>query len=125
MAIVAEGYRQDEMTRFYADCDTAVTSILSHEPFASLKSRFNFLAVAAPSAESGVSIPGKGIWKHTAVDSHFDTFYSSRYLTTLHLKQLHNLLAGVPYEHIIILANTDEYGGGGIYNSYTLTTAHP
>ena len=29
-----------------------------------------------------------------------------------------------PYEHIIILANTDEYGGGGIYNSYTLTTAH-
>lgn len=124
VAIVAEGYRQDEMTRFYADCDTAVTSILSHEPFASLKSRFNFLAVAAPSVESGVSIPGKGIWKHTAVDSHFDTFYSSRYLTTLHLKQLHNLLAGVPYEHIIILANTDEYGGGGIYNSYTLTTAH-
>ena len=32
--------------------------------------------------------------------------------------------AGIPYEHIIILANTEEYGGGGIYNSYTLTTAH-
>ena len=30
----------------------------------------------------------------------------------------------LPYEHIIILANTDTYGGGGIYNSYTLTTAH-
>ena len=28
-----------------------------------------------------------------------------------------------PYEHLIILANTPEYGGGGIYNSYTLTTA--
>ncbi len=39
---------------------------------------------------------------------------------------MHNALAGIPYEHIIILANTDEYGGGGIYNSYTLTTArHP
>ena len=25
---------------------------------------------------------------------------------------------------MIILANTDTYGGGGIYNSYTLTTAH-
>ena len=33
-------------------------------------------------------------------------------------------MAGIPYEHIIILANTDTYGGGGIYNSYTLTTAH-
>ena len=28
---------------------------------------------------------------------------------------------GIPYEHIIILANTDNYGGGGIYNSYTLS----
>jgi hypothetical protein len=35
---------------------------------------------------------------------------------------VHNALAGVPYEHIIILANTNVYGGGGIYNSYTLTT---
>lgn len=33
-------------------------------------------------------------------------------------------MAGIPYEHLIILANTDTYGGGGIYNSYTLTTAH-
>ena len=33
-------------------------------------------------------------------------------------------MAGIHYEHIIILANTDVYGGGGIYNSYTLTTAH-
>ena len=33
-------------------------------------------------------------------------------------------MAGIPYEHIIILANTDVYGGGGIYNSYTQTTAH-
>ena len=42
----------------------------------------------------------------------------------MRLKQLHDCLAGVPYEHIIILANTDTYGGGGILNSYTLTTAH-
>ena len=59
-----------------------------------------------------------------AVHSHFDTFYSDRYLTTSRVKSVHNALAGIPYEHIIILANTDVYGGGGIYNSYTLTTAH-
>ena len=37
---------------------------------------------------------------------------------------MHDKLCGIPYEHIVILANTDTYGGGGIYNSYTLTTAH-
>lgn len=126
VALVAEGYTKAEMENFYDDCRVAVEAILSHEPFATLKDRFNFIAVAAPSKESGVSIPGQGVWKRTAVDSHFDTFYSERYLTTLHLKQLHDLLAGIPYEHVVVLANTEQYGGGGIYNSYTLTTAgHP
>lgn len=124
VAIVAEGYTEAEMDTFFEDARTAVESLLSHEPFTAYKDRFNFLAVACASDDSGVSVPREGLWKDTAVGSHFDTFYSDRYLTTLRLRQLHNVLSGIPYEHIIILANTDTYGGGGIYNSYTLTTAH-
>ena len=82
------------------------------------------MAVASPSEDSGVSIPRLGQWRSTAFYSHFSTFYSDRYLTTSRLKDLHDALAGIDYEHIIVLANTDEYGGGGIYNSYTLTTTH-
>lgn len=82
------------------------------------------MAVEAVSQESGTSEPSKGIWKNTALHSHFDTFYSNRYLTTLHLKDMHNLLAGIPYEHIIVLVNSDRYGGGGILNSYNLTSTH-
>lgn len=52
------------------------------------------------------------------------TFYSPRYLTTNSVHAIHDCLVGIAYEHLIILANTDTYGGGGIYNSYTLTTAH-
>ena len=73
------------------------------------------------SQESGTSEPKKGVWKNTVLSSHFDTFYSDRYLTTLHLKRLHDVLAGLPYEHVIVLVNTDHYGGGGIYNSYNLS----
>ncbi len=82
------------------------------------------VAVEAPSHDSGTSEPSKGIWKNTALHSHFDTFYSNRYLTTLNLFDLHNLLAGTPYEHIIVLVNTAEYGGGGILNSYNLSMTH-
>ena len=124
VVILAEGYTAAEMDTFFADATAASESLFNHEPFTSLSDRFNILAVAAPSADSGVSVPRQGLWKSTAVSSHFDTFYSDRYLTTLRLKQLHDVLADFPYEHIIILANTDTYGGGGIYNSYTLTTAH-
>lgn len=124
VAIVAEGYTAAQRENFYADAQVAVNSILQHEPFKQYADRFNFVAVAPTSADSDVSIPQEGVWRNTALSSHFSTFYSDRYLTTLHQRDLHNLLAGIPYEHIIILANTYTYGGGGIYNAYTLTTTH-
>ena len=123
VAIVAEGYTEEEADKFYAQAQVAMEAILAHEPFGQYKDRFNFVAVALPSEDSGVSVPGEGEWKKTALGSHFNTFYMDRYLTTLRLKQMHDKLCGIPYEHIVILANTDTYGGGGIYNSYTLTTA--
>ena len=124
VAILAEGYTEKEMDIFYQDAQRTCESLFSYEPFRSMKGKFNIVAVASPSTDSGVSVPGEYLWKETAIHSHFDTFYSDRYLTTGRVKSFHNALAGIPYEHIIILANTDVYGGGGIYNSYTLTTAH-
>jgi len=121
IAYIAEGYREEEMQTFVNDANIAAEALFAHEPFKSLRSRFNIIAVKSPSLESGTSEPSKGIWKSTALHSHFDTFYSDRYLTTLNLKELHDWLAGTPYEHIIVLVNTDKYGGGGILNSYNLS----
>ena len=124
IAYLAEGYQQDEMSTFIDDVRVAMEALFEHEPFKSLRDRFHIVAVKAPSQESGTSEPGWGIWKNTALHSHFDTFYSDRYLTTLHLKDMHDWLAGIPYEHIIVLVNSGRYGGGGIFNSYNLTTTH-
>lgn len=124
VAILAEGYTAHEMNRFYQDAEKAMESIFNHEPFKSNKEKFNFIAVGSISKDTGVSIPHKDRWRATAFGAHFDTFYSERYLTTRNVKSIHDALAGIPYEHIILLANTDQYGGGGIYNSYTLTSAH-
>ena len=124
IAYVAEGYKDEEMATFLSDAKIAMNALFEHEPFKSLRNRFNIIAVKSPSMESGVSEPGKGIWKNTAFGAHFDTFYSERYNTTLHLKNLNDKLAGTPYEHIVILVNSATYGGGGIYNSYTLADTH-
>lgn len=124
VVILEEGYTKNELDTFYIDAQKACEKILSYEPFKSFKNKFNFIAVASESKDSGVSTPGKGIWKNTIFNSHFNTFYSDRYLTTRQVKAIHNVIAGIPYEHIIILANTKKYGGGGIYNAFTLTTAH-
>lgn len=124
IAFLAEGYQKNEMQTFIQDAKSAIEALFSHEPFKSNRDKFNIIAVEAPSVDSGTSEPSKGIWKNTALHSHFDTFYSDRYLTTLHLKDMHDWLAGTPYEHIIVLVNTENYGGGGILNSYNLSMTH-
>ncbi|MDE6549602.1 MAG: IgA Peptidase M64 [Muribaculaceae bacterium] len=123
IAILAEGYRQEEMDTFLTRATRIAEEILSYEPFASNKDKFNVVAVLTPSKESGVSIPLKGDWKDTAFESHFSTFYSSRYLTTPRVWRLHRSLEGIPYEHVLVIVNTPAYGGGGIYNSYQIATA--
>ena len=123
IAMLAEGYQPEEMDSFINHASKIANEILSYEPYASHKDKFNFVAVMTPSRESGVSVPLKNQWRDTAFGSHYSTFYSSRYLTTPHVQKLHDSLSGIPYEHIIILVNTTEYGGGGIYNSYQIAAA--
>lgn len=124
VAILAEGYAEADTAMFFSDAAATVDAILNHEPFKRLADRFNFVAVAAVSEESGISVPLRDDWRRTAFCAHFSTFYSDRYMTTSQVFDVNDALASVPYEHIIILANTDVYGGGGIYNSYTITTTH-
>lgn len=124
LAFLAEGYRAEEMATFIEDARNATEALFAHEPYKSMSRYFNIIAVKSVSAESGASEPGKGVWKNTALHAHWDTNYSERYLTTSHLKDMHDLLAGTPYEHILVLVNSDRYGGGGILNSYLLTTMH-
>ena len=123
VAFVAEGFATDQMDYFLAMCDSSISALAEHEPFHSLINRFNFIAVTPVSRDNGVSIPHSGLWYDTALGSSFDTFYSNRYLTTLHIKRLYDVMTGIPFEHVIILANTPEYGGGGIYNFYNLASA--
>lgn len=123
LAILAEGYTEAEMPKFYADAQRAVEAIFSHEPFMSMKQRFNVVAVASPSHDSGPCIPHAGQWKQTACGSHYDTFYTDRYLMTSEIHRIYDLLADVPFEHIIVMVNSSTYGGGGIYNQITLSTS--
>ncbi len=121
VAILPEGFVKGQMKDFHKYAAQAVEAIFAHEPFREMKERFDFFCVDVPSRDADVSFPALGVWRDTAFSSHFSTFLSDRYLTTSNLRDVHDALAGTPYQHIIILANTDTYGGGGIFNSYTLT----
>ena len=124
LAILAEGYTKEELPLFYQDAQRMADELFKYEPFRSNKHRFNVIAVGAESAQSGVSEPAKGIWKQTACGTFFDFLYMKRLIGVVNLRKTNDLLATVPYEHIVVLANSSEYGGCGVYNSYDITPAH-
>ena len=123
LAILAEGFTQNEMGEFLEAAEQISDEILKYEPFSSYKDKFNIVAVMTPSEESGVSIPLKDLWINTRYGSHFSTFYSDRYLTSPRVHKMHEDLEGIPYEYILMIVNTPEYGGGGIFNNYQIASS--
>ena len=123
IAVIAEGYTAKQKDKFFKDAQKLADNLFTHNPFSTYKNRINIYAIAAVSDESGISMPHKDNWKSTAVGSHFYTFYEPRYLTSPHVYKIRDYAALVPYDAIYILANTSEYGGGGIYNFYALASA--
>ena len=126
IVVVSEGYDASEKAKFYRDAERVAQALFHHEPFASRRNKFAVRAVFAPSQDSGVSVPHAGSWKRTVADTHFDTFYTERYLTSSAQQKIYDLIGTVPFEHIVVLVNTAIYGGGGIYNSLTIMNSdHP
>lgn len=123
IAILSEGYTRQELPKFYKDAERLTGTLFSYEPFCSNRERFNVVAVGMPSPQSGVSEPGKGHWVQTNLGTFFDFEDTERLLGLTNLVRVGDALAGVEWEHIIVLANTDTYGGAGVYNSYEITAA--
>ncbi|MDR0537828.1 MAG: IgA Peptidase M64 [Tannerellaceae bacterium] len=126
LVFLAEGYTALEQEKFKADVEKFTESLFNTPPFDARRSDFNVWGVGLVSEESGTDVSGKGIFKHTALNSGYYTFGLDRYLTTPDMKSIRDAVWNVPCDAIFILVNADTYGGGGMYNFYAMGTAnHP
>lgn len=123
LVFIAEGYKSSQMQKFEQDVHRLATYLLKQTPFDEFQERINVWAVCSPSEEEGTDIPGKKKWVNTAVNSSFNTFNIDRYLETEDVINIRNYAACAPYDHIIVLVNSNRYGGGGIYNHFSIVTA--
>lgn len=126
LAFLAEGYTRDEMEKFRSDVKMMADALFAEAPFSEFRDKFNIWAVESVSQDSGTDIPGERIYANTALNSTFYTFNLDRYLTTTDIKSVNDYAASVPHDNIIVLINSERYGGGGVYNYYSGTTVgHP
>lgn len=125
-AFIAEGYTAAEMGKFRDDVSRMAGILFAEPPFDKYSERINIWAVEAISQESGTDVPGEGLYVSTALNASFYTFDLDRYLTTQDLKSVYDYAGAAPYDNIVVLINSTRYGGGGVYNYYSATTAdHP
>ncbi len=123
IVLISEGYTEAEKQKFVDACKIFAEGFFSYYPYSVNKDKFNIRAVWAPSAESGISIPGEYLWRNTTLKTHYYTFDSERYQMIEDYQSILDVAANVPYEMIYILTNSQKYGGGGIYNFYGISAA--
>lgn len=120
IVILAEGYTEDDMGKFESDCEKFKDYLFNSSPYKERKNDFNIWAVKVLSGEAGTDIPKPGVYRNTALGSSFFTFDVDRYLMTESFFAVKDAASNVPYDQIFILVNSSKYGGGAIYNHYSV-----
>ncbi len=123
LLFVAEGYTAGEQAQFYKDVGRLTNQLFEVEPFRSHKNHITIRALAVPSVQSGTDDPRAGIWRNTAMNSSFNTFGVDRYLETEATWQVFDYAMQLPHDHLVVLVNSNKYGGGGIYNHFSVVTS--
>jgi hypothetical protein len=119
IVILADGYTVDELHKLREDVARFMKVFFDTEPYAGRRKDFNVRLIESVSAESGVDDPRKGVYRDNLLGLSFNSFDLDRYMLSLSNKAIRDVAAKVPYDIIIILANEEKYGGGGIFNLYS------
>ena len=120
LLLLGDGYTAAECAaKFRADAGRVSAALFEVQPFARRRQDFNVWGLCPPAAESGVSRPSTGIHRASPAGATYDAFGSERYLLTFENRALREIASQAPYEALVILANNDTYGGGGIFALYS------
>ena len=120
LLLLGDGYTAAECaSKFRADAERMAATLFKVQPFARRRRDFNVWGLCPPAAESGVSRPSTGVQRASPAGATYDAFGSERYLLSFENRALREIAAQAPYEALVILANNDTYGGGGIFGLYS------
>ena len=106
IAFVMQGFDDEDDIVYRKACRRMAESLFGHEPFASRRRDFNIRFVKA---YAGVE---------------YNTFGADRYAMTFAVRLLHDAVGTTPADHIIVVINNRTYGGGAIYNFYSVSSLH-
>ncbi|MCL1892850.1 MAG: IgA Peptidase M64 [Holophagaceae bacterium] len=126
LLILGDGYTLAEREKFQKDANRLLEKVFDVEPLKSNKDHFNVWGLCPASEESGIARPSGRQQRRSALGFSFDAFGTSRYVLSYDNRAIVETASHAPWEFLIVLANNSEYGGGGIFGLYAVSTVdHP
>lgn len=116
LAVLGDGYTEDELGTFASDVERVVSTFFSEEPFWEYQSYFNVHQVDVISNESGADHPELGEFRDTALDATYSCSGIQRLICVDRNKvwlALLRSLAPNQLDMILVIVNDPEYGGSG------------
>ena len=122
LLFLGDGYTQGELGDFADDVDRIVAYLLDIEPYGEYAGLFNVWRVDVASAESGASDDLLGVSRDTAFGCAYGCAGLDRLICCDDTAVLSAVGAAVPgAEGVMVLVNSDEYGGSG---GFTYATSY-
>jgi hypothetical protein len=119
---LSEGYAAGDKDKFNADVRKMSDFMFTVEPYKSARDRISIRGIFRASPERGVDEPRQRSFKNTLMDASYNTFDLDRYLLVEDDFTMHRLAAQAPYDALIILVNSNRYGGGSIALDYCVAS---
>ena len=123
LVLLGDGYTAAEADKFLADARRLTAALFTYSPFKERADDFNVWAINPPATESGVNRPSNGTFRLSPSGTTYDAFRAERYVLAFDNLGMRRILQNVPYEFIIVLGNSETYGGGGIFGLYSTVAA--
>ena len=136
IVILSDGYQASELNSFIVDANSFANALFTESPYLEYKNYFNVYAIKVPSNQSGASHPGTAtdvsepLIPIAVVDNYFGSTFDyggiHRLLVPTKTMAINTVLANnfPAYDQIVVLVNSQEYGGSGGGNTATSST-HP
>lgn len=121
---IPDGYAKSDAKLLKKDMKRFASYVMKCTPYKEMAKKVNIRAIEGYSEESGITQPQNNIYRKTLVNCTYNALDLDRYLMCPGVWNLHEVADDAPYDVIVIICNSEKYGGGGIYNFYCTVYNH-